>query len=444
MPQPKPSPAVTVQNQETKIPAWADAQGQANVARANEIAAMPFMSYDQPRVAGVDPLEAAAPGMVAGGLGAANAGFMTAQNAATGATGFDPRMVGAPGGVGDVSATGFLGRDIGKYMDPNIESVVNTTLSGFDQNAARQVQSVNDAARGVGAWGGSRHGVESAVLKAQQGEARARTEAGLRSGAFTDAAGRIMTDNTTALQAALANQAAGLTTQGQRLTAEQANQAAAAEAERVRLAGGSLAASTGSAAGTAANQAGMLTAGFGQTQRGVAQQGLDTNFQEFMRQIGYPQEGLNTQLSALGMTPMSKSTSGTTVATPSTTPVNPWMAGIGAAGMLLPMMMPSDRQAKKEIKLLDKVPGTDLNTYQFKYKKGFMGADLPPQVGLMADDVRKKVGPLPIMKQVTPTGKKIDAVNVPLAVAHARKKRVDAGMMRGTYKPRIGGIRMGV
>jgi hypothetical protein len=373
-----------------------------------------------------------------GGLDAANTGFGTAQGAATAATRYDPRFVNSPTSPDNVAAQSFLSRDIKSYMDPNIENVVNTTLGGFDQNSQRQINDLSDRARGAGAWGGSRFGVEDAVLRAEQGRQRAATEAGLRQTAFTDASGRIMADNATALQAAMANQGAGLTTNAQRLTAEQANQAAAAEAERIRLQGGGLAASTGTAASTAANQGGLLTSNMGATARGVSQAGRDASYEEFMRSVNYPTEGLNLQLAALGMTPTSKTTTGQSTAMPSTTQPNPWMVGIGAATTLAPLMF-SDREAKKNVVRLGKVPGTNLNTYQFQYKKGFMGQELPPQVGLMADDVRKKVGPAPIMKQITPTGKKIDAVHVPMAIAGAaRKPRADRGVMRGPYMPRVG------
>jgi hypothetical protein len=140
---------------------------------------------------------------------------------------------------------------------------------------------------------------------------------------------------------------------------------------------------------------------------------------------------LNLRLQSLGMTPYGKTTTGTQTQT-NPTSSNPWMTGIGAAATFLPMMF-SDRKVKKNIKPLGKVPGTDLNAYEFDYKKGFMGGTPGKQVGLMADDVRKKV-PGAVTK-VKVAGETVDAVNVPKAI---RDGRSDKGRVRGSYKPRIG------
>jgi hypothetical protein len=139
--------------------------------------------------------------------------------AAAGATPIGPVQ-----GVKDVAATRFSAADLGGYLNPFTDNVVNTTLGGMRDNLALSAQKVDDSAMGSGAWGSSRSGVQQAVLAAEGAKGMASTEAGLRSAAYGDAANRLTNDNTTALQAALANQQSGLTTQGRQLSADQSNQ----------------------------------------------------------------------------------------------------------------------------------------------------------------------------------------------------------------------------
>jgi hypothetical protein len=132
--------------------------------------------------------------------------------------------IGPVQGVKDVASTRFNGADLKSYLDPFTNNVVDTTLGGMRDNLALSSQKADDAAMGSGAWGSSRSGVMQAVLQSQGAKDMASTEAGLRSAAYTDAAGRLTNDNNSALQAALANQQSGLTTQGRQLTADQSNQ----------------------------------------------------------------------------------------------------------------------------------------------------------------------------------------------------------------------------
>lgn len=430
MPSPTPAPAVTTQVQKQELPAWVDAASQKNYADMSALAEKPYQPFTGDRVAGLTAGEQAAPGILGQGMATTNGALGTALGAAQGATGFKPGQVTAPTGPGNVTAGSFLSGDIQKYMQPNIDNVVNTTMTGMRQNLDRSAQGLSDSARSQGAWNGSRAGVESAVLKAQGAQNMAQTEAGLRGAAFTDAAGRMQADNATALQAALANQQTGLATNAQGLQAQTANQSAGIAGAGLNLQGGQLATTIGQTASDTAGRNALLSSQFGANERGINQAGLDANYQSFLERRNYPMEMENAKLAALGMSPYGKTTSGTTSqTTPSTS--NPLMQGIGAAAAILPLMF-SDRKTKTNIKKVGKMPN-DLNVYEFDYKKSFGGAK--DQVGFMADDVKKKVG----AHAVTPVkvgGKTVDAVNYDVAAKSPRKPRNDKGQMRGTYRPR--------
>ncbi len=440
MPSGPSTPATTTQIQKTELPKWVDRAAQANLAEANKVAAQPYMAYEGPRVAQMTNAERSAPGMVLEGQRRANGAYDVATGAVAGATGYQPSMVSAPAGPANVTAGSFLGQDISRYMDPNVEAVINPTLARMEEESTRAGQVLSDNARSVGAFGGSRQGVEKAVLAARGIEDRARVGAGLRSQAFESAAGRAGQDINTSMQAALANQGAGITTQAQRMQAEQANQSAGLAGAGLRVNAGQALAGVGQTAATTANQGALLSSQFGAQERAVNQAGMDADYQAFMERRDAPKEAINLRMAALGMTPYGKTTSGqSTSTTPSST--NPWMTGIGAVASLAPLLF-SDRKVKKNVKRVGKVPGSNLNKYEFEYKTGFMGGGTGKQVGLMADDVKRKVP-----NAVTPVfvnGQKVEAVDYRKAISESNGKgRKDKGKMRRPYVPRISSGFMG-
>lgn len=394
-------PSTTTQIQKVELPAWVNAASEGNYKDVAEFADnRQYTPYDGRRVAMLSDDEKAASGILGQGMDSSNAAFGTAANTASQA---------ARGGL-DVTAGGFLSRDINKYMDPEINNVVNTTMTGMRQNLDRSANGLTDQARGAGAWGGSRFGVEDAVLKAQGAQGMAQTEAGLRSNAFKDAAGLIQQDNASALQASLANQS-------------------------TRMAGGQLALGTGQAQADTAGRNAILSTQIGSNERGIRQAMLDTDYQNFMDKQNFPIENMNMKMTALGMSPYGK-TSTTQTTQPQQS--NGLMTGLGVLGTILPFMKFSDRDLKKNIKKIGKMPN-DLNVYEYDYKKGVPGAGGPKQVGFMADDVKKKVGPHAVAP-VKLGGKTVDAVDYNLAANSPRKPRDDKGIPRAPYRPRGAGF----
>lgn len=75
------------------------------------------------------------------------------------------------------------------YLNPATQSLVDTTLSDYDVEAARQRAAQQAAAAKGGAFGGSRYGVAQGALEGELARGRAATDANLRFNAFNTAAG---------------------------------------------------------------------------------------------------------------------------------------------------------------------------------------------------------------------------------------------------------------
>lgn len=127
----------------------------------------------------------------------------------------------------------------------------------------------------------------------------------------------------------------------QSLQAQQANQSAALQAQQQRIAAaqglGGLAATTGQlgVAQQAADIDRLKTLGaYGDLERATAQQKLDAQYQDILRQIGYPEEQLGKMANILRGVPL-----GDTVSTQATTTPAPsfasQLAGMGLSGLSL-------------------------------------------------------------------------------------------------------------
>lgn len=416
-------PSTTTQINKTELPAWVDAASFDNYKTAVDLSHRPYEAYGGERIAGRNDMQEGAGATLNNGAAMAN-GFLGQAGAAFGSNAnFGVRDVANPAGVGDVSARSFLDGNVGAYMNPNIDNVVNTTLDGMRRQGALAQQGIADQAGGVGAKGGSRFGVQSAVLEAENNRNMAGTEANLRSAAFQDAANRMQSDNQSALQAALANQSSGLTTQGQQLQAGIANQNAALGAAGIRNQAGSGLAGLGSTASDVNSRTALLQNELGGNRQAYDQSVLDQAYADYAEKQNWGVDQLNLRMAALGMSPYgSTSTSTTTQPKQSGSGL---LTGLGAAASIFSLL--SDKRTKKNIKKIGKVPGTDLNKYEFQYKDEYATADNEPQVGLMAQDVKKKV-PSAIQHIRDHNGKKLMAVDYPAAVMGAAKPKPSFGI----------------
>jgi hypothetical protein len=271
-------PTTTTQIQKVELPAWVDNASQENYQFAKTVADRPFQQYGGQQVADNNASIDWANNNLNNTADRTNSALGQAQsifgslgnftardvNLPTGVKdvatmGRAPDVVGgngylavqAPGavkdvtesrgvapiaaatGVADVSARTLPQTDLSGYLSPYTQNVVDTTLSGMRDNLAISGQKADDAARGAGAWGSSRTGVQQAVLASQGAKDMAATEAGLRDTAYTRATTLAQNDNQSALQAALANQNSGLATQAQNTSRLQSNQSAGLATEQL-------------------------------------------------------------------------------------------------------------------------------------------------------------------------------------------------------------------
>lgn len=120
-----------------------------------------------------------------------------------------------------VQAGSFLNKNLQAYMNPYQQAVIDTALADIERS--RQLNAQQTAAQAVRAraFGGSRQAVAQAESDRAALEQAARTSAQLRAQGFEAATGLMGQELSLEQQAALANQAAGLTAAQQQAAAAQ-------------------------------------------------------------------------------------------------------------------------------------------------------------------------------------------------------------------------------
>lgn len=293
---------------------------------------------------------------VRGTLSGAMGGAGSAYDEATGATRSAASMNGT-----DVAA--IAGR-----MNPYADLVKDKTISDYMRNRAVGANSVNDAAKAAGAFGGSRHGVAQAAFDRQTSEGVGDIATRANADAFNAALAQLNADRASGLSSAAqladiqgrrdsstlgytsamsdsAARDAGLIRQGglDRMGAEQAraqglSSTAAGRANLLQGREGLIAGKGNAAAGLsnmedklfdrelqysdaltkigAADQASRQAMaadqlGYGKELRGISQDKLDAKYQQYQDKERYPYEQLNWLTSIAGGQPYSKTTTTT-------------------------------------------------------------------------------------------------------------------------------------
>ena len=138
------APSSTSATTETVLPDWAQAQVQSNLATANNLAAQ---SYQAPNLPTVAPF---------------NADQQTAfQNVR------DLQGSTAPVYAGAINDLQNLPATTQSLLNPYISKVGGDVTSNIERAAASAHQDLDSSAAGVGAFGGTRQGVESGVLDSE-------------------------------------------------------------------------------------------------------------------------------------------------------------------------------------------------------------------------------------------------------------------------------------
>ena len=297
------TPSTQTTISKTELPAWLEDVTKANIAKATEVADRPYEAYGGQLTAGFSPEQERAFQFGMSGVGQQAPMFQSAQEAAAGVAGYQPQ---------NVAAQNFLQGNIGDYMNPYIQNVENRAIENAQRSAQMNINQLGASAARTGSFG-SRLGVAEGVAAAEAARGVGDLSAQLRSQAFQQAQGTMSGDQARALQAAIANQAAGL--QGGQLNLQAAGQM------------GNLA---GQAQASRLGDLGVLS-GIGEQQQGMQQRLLDEQYARFLEERNAPIEGLNLRLAATSATPYG----GTQTQTgPGPQGPNALMTGLGAAASI--------------------------------------------------------------------------------------------------------------
>lgn len=329
-------PAQTTTIQKTEIPAWLENVTKENIAKADEISRRPYESYGGSLRAGLAPEQEQAFDYMKGGVGMTTPLYDRATGVTSDVSNFMPKNVDA-GRVGfeRVGAQSFLDGNLAGYMNPFVDNVESAALSRLNDATRQSVTRLGDQARSAGAFGGSRHGIAEGVALGEASRSAGELSSGLRSQAFDRAAALMQSDQQRAMQAALANQQAGLTTSQANMEAgmraQLANQQAAQAAAQTRLAAGS---QLGTLAGQQ-QQARLMDAtlleGIGGQRQAQQQAALDEAYARWKQERDYPIEMLNLRLGATSATPYSQTQTSTSTRSGGDSG-NGLMQGLGAIG----------------------------------------------------------------------------------------------------------------
>lgn len=279
--------------QTTELPAFITEAGQSALDTAQQIAARPYQADPYAQVVPMSADQTQAYSTIEGMQGGTAPAFSASQNAITGG-----------GLLGDVApiTTGQINSDTAALMNPYLTSVVDPTTQQMRQALATNLQTTRAQAADVGAFGGSRLGVQEGVAQSQEAMQEGQLVGGLLSSGYQNAQ-------------QLAEQLAG--------TNLQAGQWATTTLPQIATAG----------AAETAKEAGLLEQA-GRAQQGQSQAEMDQQAQNWETQWNYPTQALSVLESVLGTTPHGQTT--TTVGPPpQSNTAGSIIGGIGAAGSLI-------------------------------------------------------------------------------------------------------------
>lgn len=345
------APATTTTIQKTELPAWLEGITRENLAIADTISKRPYEAYGGAMTAGFAPEQEAAFRYMQEGVGMTTPLYQRAAGVTNDVAGYQPsnvynQNVGA-GSIGfeRVNAPSFLTGNVDAYMNPYISNVENAALQRLEGATKQAVNRIGDQARAAGAFGGSRQGIAEGTALGEAARSAGELSANLRSQGFNQAAALMQADQQRAMQAALANQAAGITTGQTNLDAmmraqlanQQANMQAQLANQSAGLQGANLRMGAAGQLGTLAQQAqaarlqdASVLEGIGGARQAQQQALLDEAYARWNEQRNYPIEMLNMRLGATSATPYSATS--TTQSTMPRQSGNALMSGLGAVG----------------------------------------------------------------------------------------------------------------
>lgn len=228
----------------------------------------------------------------------------------------------------------FTGQEVNQYMSPYIQKVLDVQKSAAVEDFDRLRGSRNARAVQAGAFGGNRQGVQEGMAEEALGKQLGQIEATGRQAAFDQAAQQFGQDRAAqfaqmqAQAGELGRVQTGIEASRQFGAGQGLAALGAAGAEAGRLA------ALGDQARAAQIQGAQMLEGIGSAQRGEAQAGLDIGYQDFLRQLGYPQEQLAFYSDVLRGLPVAPTSSQTQTGYQYTNPMQQAL-GAGISGLSL-------------------------------------------------------------------------------------------------------------
>jgi hypothetical protein len=296
-------PQTTVQT--TQLPRWLEDAAQANLRLATQLGNRPYQAYGGETVAGFAPEQERAFEMAQGNMGIYQPTLGAATNAAMQGASYQPQQVTAPS---------FLTGDLSGYMNPYLAEVEQRATSNLQRGLQQNLNQIASQASQARAFGGSRQGIQEGVATAEAARAAGDLSAQLRQQGFQQAAALQQADQARAMQAALANQQAGLAGAGLSLQGAQALSGLAQQQQAMGL------------TDVAAMQ------GIGAERQGLEQRQLEDAYRRFVEQRDYPERALQLRLAAIGATPYGQTTTQTRSGGESG---SSFLTGLGGAGTFL-------------------------------------------------------------------------------------------------------------
>jgi hypothetical protein len=316
------------------------------------------------------------------------------------AFGYNAATMRGPQRAQQVQAGQLAGTSLSPYMNPYESQVVQQSLADLERSRQMQQNQVGAQATSAGAFGGSRHGIAEAETNRAFAEQAARSASGLRQAGYTQAQQAAQQDIGARMQAALANQSAGLQTTQMGQSAQQANQAAINAARQAfanqsmqaqQLNQGAQLAGSQQRLGAASQLAGLGQQGFNYGQQiasqqlaqgGMAQalqqQLLDRATQQYQGYTGSPQAALNTLLTAVGAGDMGQQTQ--------TAQKQP---GLLDWASVAAMAYASDPRLKDDVKKVGNYKGINFYTWKWNDEGKKIAPQNQPEFGVMADELQK-------------------------------------------------------
>lgn len=351
------TPSKTTQVTEVKLPKWVEDASQENYKFAQEIAAKPYNPYTGQTVADIGQGTTDAWKMFYDTLNTGNAERNKASSIFSAIGGSKAPTV-TPKSLTDV--------DLSKYMNPELENVVNAAAGDADRARVQALMGNSDKAIQSKAFGGSRSAIVDAVTNAESIKDLSSLTAGLRSNAFNNAVSSATGD--------INRDFAGQQTNASNWLSQIQNQLGAGK--------GLLDTASGLSGQRETDIAGLSQ--IGAQQQAQQQKVLDDKKGRFDEAENYDTEQLNLLLASLGMSPYGKSENTTKTTSGGSSGTDFATMGLGIFKILAGL---SDRSSKTDIEKLGKDEETGLDLYAYRYKGD--PKTYPKVVGPMAQDVEK-------------------------------------------------------